>query len=51
MSQSKFIGPISIGLLCLAWIRVAIDGGSDQVVGGLSLLTLIGGLMAFLTLR
>jgi hypothetical protein len=51
MSQSKFIGPISIGLLALAWVGAAIDGGRDQIVGGLGLLTLIDGLMAFLTLR
>jgi hypothetical protein len=51
MSQAKFIGPITITLLAVVWIAACFAGFDAQVVGGLSILSFIAALMAFLTWR
>ncbi|MGE0675717.1 hypothetical protein [Pseudolabrys sp.] len=51
MSQSRFIGPITLALLAGVWLAVLFGDASSQQLGGLAVLTIIAGAMAMLTLR
>ena len=51
MSQSRFIGPITLSLLAGLWGTAFFAGASSQELGGLAVLTAIAAMMALLTLR
>jgi hypothetical protein len=51
VSQSRFIGPLTLVLLAGLWLVVFVTGGTSQQLGGLAVLTIIAGAMALLTLR
>jgi hypothetical protein len=51
VSQSRFIGPLTLVPLAGLWLAVFFTGGSSQQLGGLGVPTIIAGAMALLTLR